>query len=226
MRRIRVLLVDDQELVTSSLRAVLELEDDLDVVGEAATVPGALEEVAPDVVVMESHLEGRSTFDAIQKLASATRVLVLSSDEDDESLLAAIGSGASGYLLKRSRVEDVVRAIRETAGGRTVVDPQMAAALLRLPDAHGDPFSGLTQRERLVLEGLATGKTNREIADELHFSERTIKNVVSQTMTKIGAKRRSEAAALFVRHLGEGSASSAHPDVRPGVVRVASAVHG
>jgi two-component system, NarL family, response regulator DevR len=204
---IRVLLVDEQRIFTSSLRTALELGDDVAVVGEAETERGCIEAVTatcPDVVVMDVHLGNGPAIGAIEEIASmGARVVVLTTDDDDETLRAAIRAGASGYLLKRSRVDEVARAIRLTAEGKSVIDPSMAAALLEIPDgAVPDPFDGLTPRERRVLAGVATGMTNVEIARQMHFSERTIKNVVSHAMTKIGARRRSEAAALFATHAG------------------------
>jgi DNA-binding NarL/FixJ family response regulator len=215
MNPVRVLLVDQQELVTSSLRTVLDLYEDIVVVGEAATQRECIEKVVsrrPHVVVMELLLREGSGLEAIKEIASrdlGARVLVLTSDDDDSSCSAAIHAGASGYLLKHARGHDVAWGIRLTAEGRGVIDPSMAAGLLRIREVDGQDLLGeLTEREHCVLACVASGKTNLEIAVELHFSERTIKNVVSRAMTKIGARRRSEAAALFVRHGGRGSLGS------------------
>ncbi|MFN2544682.1 MAG: response regulator [Actinomycetota bacterium] len=207
--RIRVLLADQHALVTSSLRTVIELAGDIEVVGEASTHRSCVEKTAashPDVVVMELVLVEGGGVEAIREIVTRfrdARVLVLTSDDDESSLLRAMEAGASGYLLKRSRSAEVVHGIRLTANGESVVDPRLAGSIL-LDRAHvaGHALEALTPRERRVLAGVARGKTNREIAEELHFSERTIKNVVSQAMAKIGARRRSEAAALFARHAG------------------------
>jgi DNA-binding NarL/FixJ family response regulator len=206
---IRVLLVDAQNLVTSSLRTVLELSEGIVVVGEATTERHCIDRVLstrPDVVVTDVYLREGSGIEAIRRISSfalGTRVLVLTTDDDDETLLAATRAGASGYLLKRSRSNEVVRGIHLTALGTSVLDPRIAAGLLDGRASHSlDPFDRLTAREQLVLASVAAGNTNLEIAKELHFSERTIKNVVSCAMGKIGARRRSEAAALFVRHAG------------------------
>jgi DNA-binding NarL/FixJ family response regulator len=166
----------------------------------------------PDVVVTDVHLAEGNGIDAIREIASlqpGARVLVLTEDSDDGTLLAALQAGALGYLLKSSRSGELARAIRLTAAGRSVIDPGVADLLWQShPPVSQNPFARLTQRERTVLASVATGKTNAEIAEELHFSERTIKNVVSQAMVKLGAKRRSEAAALFVRHVEPGSLGS------------------
>ena len=204
---IRVLLVDDQRIVTTSLRTVLELEDDFVVVGEAVTQSECVEQAAaarPDVVVTEIQLSEGNGIDAAREIASrglAARVLVLTSDEREEMLFAAIRAGALGYLLKRSRCDEVARGIRLAAEGQSVIDPRMAAGLPDdRPRGSANPFEGLTDRERLVLAGVASGMTSVAIGLQLHFSERTIKKVVSQAMVKIGATCRSEAAALFIRH--------------------------
>lgn len=202
---IRVLLVDDHEVVRRGLRELLADEADIDVAGEAGSVDEALAvalHVEPDVAVVDVRLgqderdgvtlcrELRSRFDGLY-------CLVLTAFDDEEAMVGAIMAGASGYLLKQVRGQDVLNAVREVAAGRSLLDPHTTARLLekmRRP-AGTDSYASLTERERGVLDLIGRGMSNREIATELFLAEKTIKNNVTSLLGKLNMRRRTQAAA-------------------------------
>ncbi len=207
--RWRLLIVDDHEVVRVGLRALLELEPDLVVVGEAATGEVALDEaraLRPDVVLLDVVMEGVGgveTCRALRSLPRPPRVLMLTSYSDDDAVIASILAGASGYLLKNTGRADLLRAIRAVAAGQELIDPAVTgkvtrrlAALARAPAPLPDPLS---EREREVLALVARGCTNREIAERLVISEKTAGHHVSHILDKLGLSRRSEAAVYAVR---------------------------
>ncbi len=203
-RPLRVLLVDDHEVVRRGLRALLEAQDGIEVVGEVGTAADVVRQVgfnSPDVVVMDVRLPDGSGVEATRKVRQRfpdVAVLILSSFADEEALMSSIEAGASGYLLKRIDTEAIVDAVRAVGAGESLLDPAMTEKLFNnLRDA--DLISRLSGQERRILTRLAEGKTNREIADEMYLAEKTVKNYVSNLLAKMGMARRSEAAAYAAR---------------------------
>lgn len=209
MAPLRLLLVDDHEVVRAGLRTLLGLENDLTVVGEAATGEEAVAlapSLTPDLVLLDVVMEGQGgieTCRALRSLASPPRVLMLTSYSDDDAVVSSILAGAAGYLLKNTGRAELLRAIRAVGAGQELIDPAVTgkvtrrlAELARAPAPLPDP---LTEREREVLALIARGLTNREIAARLVISEKTAGHHVSHILDKLGMSRRSEAAAYAVR---------------------------
>ncbi len=211
---ITVLLVDDHEIVRTGLRAVFELEPDIEVVAEAADAPGALRAALaarPDVVLMDIRMETGDGISACRDLKAAlpeAKVLMLTSFGTEEAVVSSIMAGASGFLLKNTGRDALVGAVRALAAGQSLLDPAVTGQVMRrlvslANDAGPGELAELTAREREVLALVAEGKTNREIAAALVISEATARNHVSHIFEKLGLSRRSEAAALAAR-LGLG----------------------
>ncbi len=208
---IRVFLLDDHEIVRRGLRELLEAEDDLEVCGEASTAEEALARVPatqPDVAVLDVRLPDGSGVEVCRDLKSADpelQCLMLTSFADDEALFSAVMAGASGYVLKQIRGSDLVDAIRRVATGQSLIDPALTKRLMdrmRQP-AEGDKrLAQLTAQERRILDLVAEGMTNRQIAGELYLAEKTVKNYVSNVLMKLGFSRRTE-AAVYVARLDE-----------------------
>jgi len=221
---IRVLIADDHAVVRQGLRTFLELQEDIDVVGEAADGAQALQAAAalePDVVLMDlvmPELDGVAAIERLRERAPATRVLVLTSFLDEDKVLPAIRAGAAGYLLKDVEPAELVRAIRTVDGGDSQLHPAVAARVLRElageaeeGDGTGDGRSGqrhgsLTARELEVLALLARGGANKAIAFELGVAEKTVKTHVGNILSKLGLSDRTQAALYAVR---EGLADGA-----------------
>lgn len=207
--QVRVMLVDDHEVVREGLRTLLGRDKSLLVVAEAGTTAEAIETAArarPDVVVMDVRLPDGSGVEACRTIREArpeTKVIMLTSYADDEALFASIVAGAAGYLLKQTRGQAVIDAITSVAQGRSLLDPDVTGKVLervRRGREDEDPaFASLTEQERKVLEQLAEGKTNREIGEVLFLSEKTVKNYVSRILDKLGLSRRAEAAAYMAK---------------------------
>ena len=204
----RVFLLDDHEVVRRGIRDLLEAEDDLEVVGEAGTAEEAIGRIlatAPDVCVLDVRLPdgtGVEVCRAVRERRPELACLMLTSFSDDEALLEAVLAGASGYLLKQIRGSDLVDAVRRVAAGQSLLDPAMTSAVLRRireGSVEDERLAGLTEQERRVLHLLATGRTNRQIADDLFLAEKTIKNYVSNVLAKLGMSRRTEAAVWAAR---------------------------
>jgi DNA-binding NarL/FixJ family response regulator len=205
---IRILLVDDHEVVRTGLRALLESSPGMTVVGEAASVEEAVRRSgldAPDVVVLDVRLPDGSGVEACREIRAefpATRVLMLTSFADEEALMAAIMSGASGYVLKRVRGTELIDSIRRVAAGESLLDPEMTASLftrLRQGPRQDPLLARLSDQERQLVHLLAEGLSNREIAARMFLAEKTVKNYVSNVLTKMGMNRRTEAAAYVAR---------------------------
>lgn len=206
---IRVLIVDDHAVVREGLRTFLELQDGIDVVGEAANGEQALDRVAelrPDVVVMDlvmPKLDGVGAMRELQRLGHAPRVLVLTSFLDDERLMPAIEAGAAGYLLKNVDPAELARAVRAAHAGEAMLDPTVAARLVeRIAGRERSASTGLdelTRREREVLECIARGRSNKQIALELGVAEKTVKTHVGHLLAKLDVADRTQAALLAVR---------------------------
>jgi DNA-binding NarL/FixJ family response regulator len=216
----RVLLVDDHEVVRLGLKSLLDARKDLRVVAAVATAEEALEAAHahhPDVVLMDIRLPGRSGIDATERITRElpnTRVIILTSYAEDEMLFAAIRAGAVGYVLKQVGTDDLIRAIEAAVRGEASLDPALTQRVfseirrsIRQQDASA--FSELTEQELRVLGLVTEGKTNRQIAQALYLGEGTVRNYVSNILSKLGVSNRAEAAAYAVKHnlrqiLGEG----------------------
>jgi DNA-binding NarL/FixJ family response regulator len=206
---IRVLVVDDHPLVRQGLRAFLSSREGIAVVAEAADGLEAVRKavsVRPDVILMDlvmPGMDGITAIGALRQAGSAAPVVVLTSSASEEHVLPAVRAGASGYLLKDADPSEVERAIRAAAAGQALVDPAVAARLLREVAApSASPVTGiddLTAREREVLMLLASGRTNRQIARSLGVAEKTVKTHVSHVLGKLGVADRTQAALAAVR---------------------------
>ena len=207
-RPIRVLLVDDHGVVREGLRAYLELESDIDVVGEARDGQEAVrraQELQPDVVLMDlvmPNMDGVEATSRIKQERPETHIIVLTSFLDDERVLPAIKAGATSYLLKDVAAADLVRAIRGARAGQAQLHPEVARRLMQQVTTPRKVEAGaqLTEREREVLKLLAEGRSNKEIARSLVVSERTVKGHVSNILGKLGLQDRTQAALYAVRH--------------------------
>ncbi|HBY94348.1 MAG: response regulator transcription factor [Ardenticatenaceae bacterium] len=208
---IRVLLVDDHEVVRLGLRTVLEQEPDINVVGEASTAEQAVTatlHLEPDVVLMDIRLPDRSGIEATRELLQQgvrCAVIMLTSYADDNLILEAIKAGAAGYLLKRVGSHDVVRAVRTAAAGEALLDPSITRRVLdhlRAAQAAQEAqyFQGLSERERVILALIVQGRSNAEIATTLYLSEKTVRNYVSTILATLGVTNRIEAANVARKH--------------------------
>lgn len=204
---IRVFLLDDHEVVRRGLKDLLEAEPDLQVVAQAASATEAralMPTLEADVAVLDGRLPDGSGIDVCRELRShhpGIRALILTSYDDEEALFSAIMAGASGYLLKQVRGNDLVEAIRQVAAGQSLLDPAVTMRVLRRVrgEPQDDRLAGLTERERTVLMLVADGLTNRQIAEHLDLAEKTVKNHVSSLLAKLGLERRTQAAVLAAK---------------------------
>ena len=217
---VRVFLLDDHEIVRTGLRSLLEATDDLVVVGEAATVAEALIRIPathPDVAVLDVRLPDGSGVEVCREVRSQSpeiACVMLTSYADDEALYAAIMAGASGYVLKQVGGTSLVDDVRRVAAGESLLDPALIERVLeRLREGpEDDPLLGtLTPQERRILDLIAEGQTNRQIADTMYLAEKTVKNYVSNLLTKLGMERRTQAATYAAR-LAERSAQTHRTD--------------
>ena len=217
MSRVSVLLVDDQPLFREGLRTLLSVEPGIEVLGEAGDGEAAVQQarrLRPQVVLMDMRMPVLNGVEATRRLRAETpvsRVIVLTTFDDDEEVFDALRAGAVGYLLKDATRDKLVEAIRSAARGESFLQPSVAAKVVarfaQLPDAAADPrppqplVVPLSERELGVLRLLADGRTNREIAAELYLAEGTVKNHVTNVLAKLGARDRTQ-AALRARALG------------------------
>jgi two-component system response regulator DevR len=205
---LKVMLVDDHEVVRQGLRAVLDDEPDLSVVAEAGSAAEAISRAKvfePDVIVMDVRLPDGNGVDACRSIRSdrpATKVVMLTSYSDDQALFDSIMAGASGYLLKQVRGQELASSIRRVGNGESILDPAVTQRVLeriRNPDEGTDKrLARLTPTERRILDMIADGLTNREIAAKIKLAEKTVKNYVSGILSKLDVSRRVEAAAYLV----------------------------
>ncbi|ONI72671.1 DNA-binding response regulator [Actinosynnema sp. ALI-1.44] len=204
---VRLLLVDDHEVVRRGLRDLLNGEKDIEVVAEAGSVGEAVVRATastPDVAIVDVRLpdgNGVELCRTLRALPNGPRCLVLTAFDDEEALVGAIMAGASGYLLKQVRGHDLVKAVHEVAQGRSLLDPVTTARVLdrMRRAADSDELNALTERERKVLELIGEGLTNRQIAEQLFLAEKTVKNYVTSVLAKLGMERRTQAAAWVAR---------------------------
>ncbi len=204
---VRVALVDDHEVVRRGLRDLLDGEPGIEVVAEAGGVDEALTRIGatePDVVVVDVRLpdgDGVALCRTLRSRDPAPRCLVLTAFDDEQALVEAIMAGASGYLLKQVRGQDLVDAVREVAAGRSLLDPVTTARVLERMrrSAQTDELSALTDQERRVLALMGEGLTNRQIAERLFLAEKTVKNYVTSVLAKLGMERRTQAVAWIAR---------------------------
>jgi len=209
---IRVFLLDDHEVVRRGLHELLGAESDIEVVGESGSAQEAARRIPalrPDVAILDGRLPDGSGIDVCRDVRSvdpSIKGLILTSYEDDEALFAAIMAGASGYVLKQIRGTDLVDAVRRVAAGQSLLDPAVTQRVLeRIRHGVEEPreLKSLTEQERRILEYVAEGLTNREIAGKMFLAEKTVKNYVSSLLAKLGLERRTQAAVLATRLLGE-----------------------
>ena len=208
---IRVYLLDDHEVVRQGLRALLEGAGDIEVVGESGLAEEATARIPalrPDVAVLDARLPDGSGIEvcrAVRAVDDSIRALILTSYDDDEALFAAIMAGASGYVLKEVTGLNLVTAVRQVAGGMSLIDPALTARVLdrvRNGPSTAPELESLTEREMELLALIAEGLTNRQIGERMFLAEKTIKNYVSAILAKLGLERRTQAAVLASRLLG------------------------
>jgi len=209
---IKVFLLDDHEVVRRGLRELLEADGDIQVVGESGLAAEASRRVPalrPDVAILDARLPDGNGIDVCRDIRSVDptiQALILTSYEDDEALFAAIMAGAAGYVLKQIKGTDLVNAVRRVAAGQSLLDPAVTQRVLeriRNPQQLPEQLRNLTEQERRILDYVAGGLTNRQIAAEMFLAEKTVKNYVSSLLAKLGLERRTQAAVLATK-LREG----------------------
>ena len=216
-RPLRLLVVDDHEVVRQGLVSLLERREHFQVVAEAGTAAEAVEmarKFEPDLVVMDVRLPDGSGIEACREIRAefpGTRVVILTSYPDEEAVLSAIIAGASGYLLKQIRGRDLVSALESVGRGESLLDPAVTEKVLDrvrriATGTYTDEMAQLTQQEQKILLLVAEGKTNKEIASEVFLSDKTVKNYVSSILSKLNLERRAQAAAFVARHRLMGGA--------------------
>ncbi|MFE5332820.1 response regulator [Embleya sp. NPDC056575] len=210
---IRVFLLDDHEVVRRGLADLLGGEPDIEVVGESGSAAEAARRIPalrPDVAILDGRLPDGSGIDVCREVRSRfpeINALILTSYDDEDALFAAIMAGAAGYVLKQIRGRDLIAAVRAVAAGQSLLDPAVTTRVLERvrqgPAAEPGP-TGLSEREQQVLEHIAQGQTNREIAESLGLAEKTVKNYVSAVLNKLGLERRVQ-AAVYMTELHQGN---------------------
>lgn len=203
---IRIVLVDDSELVRMGLRTLLSTEPAFEIVGEAYDVASAVQTVRekkPHLVLLDIRLKSGTGIEAcrqVLQVVPGTRVLFLTSSMENHQVDEAIRAGGHGYLLKEVGPQDLIQAVHDVVAGKSVLDPTITARVLDLMKvrAHHDPMNALSAQERRVLELLSHGGTNKEIGLELNLSEKTVKNYLANVFSKLGVSRRSQAVAMYV----------------------------
>lgn len=207
---VRIMLVDDHDVVREGLKTLLTRREGFQVIAQAGTVADAITEAdraQPDVIVMDVRLPDGSGIEACREIREArpeTKVVILTSYADDDAVFAAILAGASGYVLKQTRGNAVADAIAAVARGESLLDPSVTQKVMeRMRSAtarkESDPLDKLNEQEHKILQLIAEGKTNKEIAADVFLSDKTVKNYVSSILTKLNLRRRSEAAAFIAR---------------------------
>ncbi len=205
---VRVYLVDDHEVVRRGLAELLGSDPAIEVVGEAGTAGMALAGIAkarPDVAVLDVRLPDGNGVEVCREVRARdpqVACLMLTSFGDDEALFDAIMAGAAGYLLKDVKGQDLIDAVKRVAGGESLLDPALTGRVLdrlRRGDEEDPRLASLSDQERRILEHIAEGMTNRQIAEQMHLAEKTVKNYVSNLLAKLGMQRRTEAAVFYTQ---------------------------
>ena len=203
---IRLFIVEDHEVVRRGIAALLANDPEIAVVGEAGGAKEALDRfplIEVDVALLDVRLgdgDGVSLCRELRSRSPELRCIMLTSFSDDEALFSAIMAGASGYLLKKIKVDELLDSIKRIANGESLIDPGLTTRLLvRLREGADDPLAALSEQERKIFDLIVEGKTNREIANEVYLAEKTVKNYVSNLLAKLGVRHRSEVAALGAR---------------------------
>jgi two-component system, NarL family, response regulator DevR len=205
---VRVFLLDDHEIVRRGVRELLEAHDDIEVVGEAGTAEEGMARipaVKPDVAVVDMRLPDGNGVEVCREVRSrdeSIQCLILTSFADDEALFDSIMAGAAGYLLKQIKGTDLVDAIRRVAEGQSLLDPNVTARVLerlRKGPEEDERLARLTDQERKILDLIAEGMTNRQIGERMFLAEKTVKNYVSNLLSKLGMERRTEAAVFAAK---------------------------
>jgi DNA-binding NarL/FixJ family response regulator len=209
---IRVFLLDDHEVVRQGLRALLESGGDIEVVGEsglAAEAASRIPALRPDVAVLDARLPDGSGIEVCRTVRAVDphiKALILTSYDDDEALFAAIMAGAAGYVLKEITGHDLIGAVRQVAQGNSLIDPTLTARVLervRNGPSTAPELADLTEQELKLLGLIAEGLTNRQIGERMFLAEKTVKNYVSSILAKLGLERRTQAAVLAAKLLGD-----------------------
>jgi len=208
--KLKILIVDDHDIVRRGLAMLISRQEDLSVVAEAGTVAEAVEkarESVPDVVVMDIRLPDGTGIEACREIRDENndiKVLMLTSYSDEEAVMGSIMAGASGYLLKEIRSQEIVDAIRTVGAGQSLLDPTVTASVLERVrrGKEEDVLAQLTEQEQKILELIAEGQTNREIAGQINLSDKTVKNYASNILGKLEVSRRSQAAAFLAERRG------------------------
>jgi two-component system, NarL family, response regulator DevR len=205
---VRVFLLDDHEVVRRGVRELLETQDDFEVVGEASTAEEAVARIPPtqpDVAIVDMRLPDGNGVEVCREVRSrdaGIQCLILTSFADDEALFDSIMAGAAGYLLKQIKGTDLIDAVRRVASGQSLLDPEITARVLerlRKGPEEDERLARLSEQERKILELIAEGLTNRQIAERMFLAEKTVKNYVSNLLAKLGMERRTEAAVFAAR---------------------------
>jgi DNA-binding NarL/FixJ family response regulator len=206
-----VFLLDDHEVVRRGIADLLTQDGDIEIVGESGSAVEAMHRIPalrPDVAILDGRLPDGSGIDVCREIRSVDptiKGLILTSYEDDEALFAAIMAGASGYILKQVRGSDLVDGVRRVAAGQSLLDPAITARVLeriRTGAEQPDELKALTEQERRILEYVAQGLTNHQIAEQMFLADKTVKNYVSSMLAKLGLERRTQAAVLATKLLG------------------------
>ena len=208
---LRILLVDDHEVVRLGVRALIDRQPGMEVVGEAGTVRGAVTQtrhLQPDVVVLDIRLPGGSGLDACRQIKDyrpETRIIILTSFPDDEVIFDAIACGADGYVLKEIGSDELIRALERIGRGESLLDPSVTdrvfAKMREVRERErADAFAGLSERQMHILARVSEGETNREIGAVLHLSEKTVRNYLSEILRELNLTSRAQAAAYAARH--------------------------
>lgn len=207
---LRVFLLDDHDIVRRGVRALLESDGDVEVVGESSTIADAARRIpllTPDVAVLDARLPDGSGIDLcaeLRTLAPNVRCLILTSYDDEEAIVSAIRAGAAGYVLKEVQGDSLLSSVRTVGNGQSLIDPAMARRVIHWIEQsnHGpEELAGLTDQQLRILELLAEGLTNREIGLRLYLAEKTVKNHVTRILATLGVQRRTQAALLASRLL-------------------------
>ncbi|GGK22271.1 DNA-binding response regulator [Pilimelia terevasa] len=225
---IRVFLLDDHEVVRRGITDLLAADCGIEVVGESGSAQEAVRRIPalrPDVAILDARLPDGSGIDTCREVRAVDptiRALILTSYEDDEALFAAIMAGAAGYVLKQVRGTDLLDAVRRVAAGQSLLDPLVTARVMerirRGAAAEPDELASLTVQERRILEYVAQGMTNREIAAEMFLAEKTVKNYVSSVLAKLGLERRTQAAVLATQLCAQRAVAGTRQASRPPAV--------